>query len=304
MIRHARSHALAGQAPRHARRKLYNQARLRSLRMRGGRPRLSRETTLDSELQRDFGSVVRINQSTAAQPAVPPQRTILAAASRPVRKVRKVHRRSGGRAARQGSRRRKNKKRGKGRRKKKGRKRRKKKKGQKGRRRGHRRRHRVGGSTNSTRTKGKRKRKNPHLPFRVPTALPSPGANATSGRSPGAAGTNSSESDGERHATLPGNEEEEVEELSSSSEMSLPKYLRHRGRRQLGEGGGIIQAPLLSACKPGAKRDYNYKCRPKFIPQGRDRRRVVGVSIGPRRPTISCPKGTRLDPRGKCQQIG
>ena len=231
----------------------------------------------------------KINQSSAVRPVVVSQTTSLAASARP---IRKVNRKRGRGTARQSSRRRKS-KRGKGRRKKKGRKRRKKKKG---RRRGHRRRHSPDGSRNSTRSKGKRKRKNPHLPFRVPTAPPPSTVNATSDRPRGAGATNSSEGDGVRH-TLPGDEEEGVEELSSSSEMSLPKYLRHRGRRQLGEGGGIIQAPLLSACKPGAKRDYNYKCRPKFIPQGRDRRRVAGVSVGPRRPTISCPKVSRVQVR-------
>lgn len=67
-IRHlrgaARSRALEGQAPRHVRRKLHDRARLRSRRMRGGRARLSRETTLDSELQRDFGRIVQVRQST------------------------------------------------------------------------------------------------------------------------------------------------------------------------------------------------------------------------------------------------
>ncbi|XP_045127132.1 uncharacterized protein LOC123513823 isoform X2 [Portunus trituberculatus] len=291
-IRHqrgaARTLAMEGQASHHVRRKVFNRARLKSRRMNSGPLRQSRETTFDSEFHRDFRSIVKINHPPAALPVVVPQTPALPAAARP---VRKVNLRSGGRAARQNSRRRKSKKRGKGRRKKKGRKRRKKKKG---RRRGHRRRQRLGGSRNSTRTKGKRKRKHPRLPFRVPTVIPPLAVNATSGGARGVGGTNSSDADGE---------EEEAEDLSSS-EMSLPKYLRHRGRRQLGEGGGIIQAPLLSACKPGAKRDYNYKCRPKFIPQGRDRRRVGGVSVGPRRPTISCPKGTRLDPRGKCQQIG
>ncbi|XP_066949467.1 uncharacterized protein [Macrobrachium rosenbergii] len=101
-------------------------------------------------------------------------------------------------------------------------------------------------------------------------------------------------------------EDEEKENQTSSSETTLPKYLRHRGRRQL-EGGGIIQAPLLSACKPGAKRDYNYKCRPKFIPQERDRHGGTNAgtlgNTAPRPPRISCPEGTRLDPRGKCQQV-
>ncbi|XP_050734572.1 uncharacterized protein LOC127007507 isoform X2 [Eriocheir sinensis] len=273
----------------------HDRARLRSMRMRRGHVRPSRETVLDPELQRDFGSIVKVNQSALASPVVVPQTASLTAASRP---VRKTERRRGGGTVRQSSRRRGGKKRGKGRKKKKGRKRRKKKK--KGRRRGNKRRHRLDSTRNSTRIKGKRKRKNPHLPFRVPTALPPSAANTTSGGPPEARSTNSSTPDASRHTPSDDKEEEEL----SSSELSLPKYLRHRGRRQLGEGGGIIQAPLLSACKPGAKRDYNYKCRPKFIPQGRDRRRVAGVNVGPRRPTISCPKGTRLDPRGRCQQIG
>ncbi|KAF2353014.1 protein of unknown function DUF4789 [Trinorchestia longiramus] len=79
---------------------------------------------------------------------------------------------------------------------------------------------------------------------------------------------------------------------------------RHRDRRQLTAGGGIIQAPLLSACKPGAKRDYNYKCRPKFIPQEKNtedsQKKQSAVPVPPR---IKCPKGTHLDPRGKCQAI-
>ncbi|KAG0722257.1 hypothetical protein GWK47_044843 [Chionoecetes opilio] len=282
-IRHlrgiARSRAVEGQASRHVRRKIHNRARLKST-VRRRRARFSRETTLDSELQRDFRSIVKINQSSMARPVFVPQTSYLAAAARP---VRKVNRRRGGGATRQNSRSRKKKKRGKGRRKKKGRKRKKKKKG---RRRGHKRRHRLGSSRNSTRTKGKRKRKNPRLPFRVPTALPPAVSNATSEGQRGEGRSNSSEADGGRHTLSAGEDEEEL----SSSEMSLPKYLRHRDRRQLGEGGGIIQAPLLSACKPGAKRDYNYKCRPKFIPQGRDRRRIPSVSVGPRRPTISCPK--------------
>lgn len=214
-----------------------------------------------------------------------PQASSLRATSRPIRKIDRS--RDGG-TVRQNPRRRRGKKRGKGRKKKKGRRRRRKKKG---RRRGHKRRHRLGAARNSTRVKGKRKRKNPHLPFRVPTALPPLEVDTISSGPPEVGGTNSSESGAESH-TLPDDEEEEQE--LSSSETSLPKYLRHRGRRQLGEGGGIIQAPLLSACKPGAKRDYNYKCRPKFIPQGRDRRRVAGVSVGPRRPTISCPKVSML----------
>lgn len=215
-----------------------------------------------------------------------PQAISRNATSRPVRKTGR--RRNSG-TVRQNSKRRRGKKRGKGRKRKKGRRRRKKKKG---RRRGHKRRHRLHAPRNSTRTRGKRKRKNPHLPFRIPTALPPSAANITSSEPLGVQTTNSSEPNAERQA-LPDDEEEEK---LSSSEMSLPKYLRHRGRRQLGEGGGIIQAPLLSACKPGAKRDYNYKCRPKFIPQGRDRRRIAGVSVRPRRPTISCPKVSELQP--------
>lgn len=226
----------------------------------------------------------KVNQSVSTSPVVVPQTTSLTATPRPVQKNGRVR---GSGAARQGSRRRRGKKGGKGRKKKKGRRRKKKKKG---RRRGHRRRHRLDAARNSTRTKGKRKRKNPHLPFRVPTALPPTAVNTTSGGPLRAGGTNSSDPDSETRALPEGEEEEEL----SSSEMSLPKYLRHRGRRQLGEGGGIIQAPLLSACKPGAKRDYNYKCRPKFIPQGRDRRRVAGVNVGPRRPTISCPQVSGL----------
>ena len=81
---------------------------------------------------------------------------------------------------------------------------------------------------------------------------------------------------------------------SSTDESSLPDYLRHRGRRQLGGGGGIIQAPLLSACKPGAKRDYNYKCRAKFIPQERNRRASDDPTYiketSPSPPRIKCPK--------------
>ena len=73
---------------------------------------------------------------------------------------------------------------------------------------------------------------------------------------------------------------------------SLPDYLRHRDRRQLTGGGGIIQAPLLSACKPGAKRDYNYKCRPKFIPQDRNRRDSDSSeeNTDPTPPRIKCPE--------------
>ncbi|XP_018020244.1 uncharacterized protein LOC108676639 [Hyalella azteca] len=85
--------------------------------------------------------------------------------------------------------------------------------------------------------------------------------------------------------------------------LSLTDLWRHRDRRQLTGGGGIIQAPLLSACKPGAKRDYNYKCRPKFIPQQRstdssDKKETAAAPVPPR---IKCPTGTHLDPRGKCQ---
>ena len=76
---------------------------------------------------------------------------------------------------------------------------------------------------------------------------------------------------------------------------SLPDYLRHRDRRQLTGGGGIIQAPLLSACKPGAKRDYNYKCRPKFIPQERSRRNSDNAekTASPVPPRIKCPEVRR-----------
>ncbi|XP_068212718.1 uncharacterized protein [Palaemon carinicauda] len=219
-----------------------------------------------------------------------------------------------------------------------------------GRRRGRKKPHK---SKNGTKTERDHKRKNPKLPFRVPTIQPPVVGNTTlvtdsdtisnvtavdeiggmtvdsrkhvtkgvSERPLGVSDHSAkSDSDGavrtkphrvsktdSDNGVYEEEEEEEKENQTSSSETSLPKYLRHRGRRQLGEGGGIIQAPLLSACKPGAKRDYNYKCRPKFIPQERDRR--SGTSVGavsnttPRPPRISCPEGTRLDPRGKCQQV-
>lgn len=64
-IRHqrgaARTRAMEGQASHHVRRKVYNRARLKSRRMNGGRPRLSRETTFDSELRRDFRSIVKVS---------------------------------------------------------------------------------------------------------------------------------------------------------------------------------------------------------------------------------------------------
>ncbi|KAK7069852.1 hypothetical protein SK128_026229 [Halocaridina rubra] len=203
-------------------------------------------------------------------------------------------------------------------------------------------------------TKADRKRKNPKLPFRVPTVMPPtdavagmtptntrdsvPGAeeseessrseasdnerkNIRGSDSSGSASSTKVEQGGGTVITKPhrisatdtgdsgtgdDDSEEKENQQTSSSESSLPKYLRHRGRRQLVEGGGIIQAPLLSACKPGAKRDYNYKCRPKFIPQERDRRgarNTASNEAAPRQPRISCPEGTRLDPRGKCQQV-
>ena len=67
-IRHlrgaARIRALESQPSRHIRRKIHNQARLKSIRMRGGRPRLSRETTLDTDIQRNFGSIVKVGYNT------------------------------------------------------------------------------------------------------------------------------------------------------------------------------------------------------------------------------------------------
>ncbi|KAG7173879.1 hypothetical protein Hamer_G020027 [Homarus americanus] len=178
------------------------------------------------------------------------------------------------------------------------------------RKRGRRKKKKPGTWKNST--QGERKRKNPKLPFRVPTVLSPADGNASIDGTAGVTGRDHSEGTGgsDKEQTTPDvfSEDDDLDpdeesEQSSSSEMSLPKYLRHRGRRQLGEGGGIIQAPLLSACKPGAKRDYNYKCRPKFIPQERDRRGAGGAgslaNTNPRPPRISCPEGTRLDPRGR-----
>lgn len=94
--------------------------------------------------------------------------------------------------------------------------------------------------------------------------------------------------------------------FGGSSFESLPDYLRHRDRRQLTGGGGIIQAPLLSACKPGAKRDYNYKCRPKFIPQERSRRasdsaeKTVASPVPPR---IKCPEVRKTSIIGSSHEL-
>lgn len=243
-----------------------------------------------------------MNQSALVAPIVVHQETALSGDSGASPATPSEHRRRNNRRGR-GSKVRKGKKKGRRREKKKGRGHGKKKKGRRrgsGRRRGRRRRKkRPGTSKNST--KEGRKRKNPRLPFRVPTVLPPTDGNITSDS---IVATTVRETDGgtddhDGTQTSPDQfpddlDADDEEEQSSSSEMSLPKYLRHRGRRQLGEGGGIIQAPLLSACKPGAKRDYNYKCRPKFIPQERDRRRVTNVgSLGnraPRPPRISCPE--------------
>ncbi|CAL4096256.1 unnamed protein product [Meganyctiphanes norvegica] len=189
------------------------------------------------------------------------------------------------------------------------------------------------------RKRKKKKKKNPSLPFRVPTVLPpTEENNATSDTNSTSNLDTENENDENFNNTnnatdnINSNVEEKIDkdkqhkitkkdklisssiedsELEtnpsssfatspSSSEASLPDYMCHRGRRQLGSGGGIIQAPLLTACKPGAKRDYNYKCRPKFIPQERNKRSDddKATSIPPK---IKCPEGTRLDPRGQCQ---
>ncbi|XP_042872652.1 uncharacterized protein LOC122253532 [Penaeus japonicus] len=93
--------------------------------------------------------------------------------------------------------------------------------------------------------------------------------------------------------------EEEEEQQLSSSEMSLPKYMPHRGRRQ--SAGGIINAPELIQCKPGAEKDYNRKCRPRFIPQEKSRRDAGSISSSTQ-PAIQCPENTSLNPLGKCQR--
>ncbi|XP_071552898.1 uncharacterized protein [Panulirus ornatus] len=254
--------------------------------------------------------IVKVNQSALVAPIVVHQGTSVSRDSGASTGARREHRRNSRRS--RGSKVRKGKKKGRRRGKKKGRGHGKKKKGRRrgsGRSQGRKRKKKPGASKNSTRLG--HKRKNPRLPFRVPTVLPPTDSNITTDSTVSETSENAGGQDGTEttpdHLSEDDLDSDDEQEQSSSSEMSLPKYLRHRGRRQLGEGGGIIQAPLLSACKPGAKRDYNYKCRPKFIPQERDRRRAANVGSlsnrASRPPRISCPEGTRLDPRGKCQQV-
>ncbi|KAK8736282.1 hypothetical protein OTU49_004912 [Cherax quadricarinatus] len=245
----------------------------------------------------DHSSIVRVNQTALAAPVVV-QQTLSSRNTSAHLSSRGEHRQN------RGSRGRKGKKKGHGRRKKGHGVRGKTKhenRQERGQRRG-RRRKKKPSMSNATQTK----RKKPKVSlFHGPAMLLPTDGNTTANGSHSSIGN--SNGDQNSHSDISGErlDADEESQQSSSSEMSLPKYLRNRGRRQLGEGGGIIQAPLLSACKPGAKRDYNYKCRPKFIPQERDRRRAGAGSnsIAPRPPTITCPQGTRLDPRGKCQQV-
>nr|XP_045582251.1 uncharacterized protein LOC123745594 isoform X2 [Procambarus clarkii] len=257
----------------------------------------------------DHSGIVKVNQTALAAPVVV-QQTIPSKTRNGQSALHSEHRQNTSSSGHKG-------KKGRGRRKKgHGANDKKKKDHRRGSRRGRKRKKRPNVSKNSTQTK--RKRKNPKLPFRVPTLSPPTEGNASTTTVENTARVITNVSSGNtgisKGAKAPKGEfsedeldAEEESQQSSSSEISLPKYLRHRGRRQLGEGGGIIQAPLLSACKPGAKRDYNYKCRPKFIPQERDRRGTGSVGsrskLTPRPPRISCPEGTRLDPRGKCQQV-
>lgn len=190
------------------------------------------------------------------------------------------------------------------------------------------RRKKVDAPKNSTRTeKKKKKRKNPNLPHRVPVSPPPTapetptnvslgGDDAPKNRTrldlrPSLADdvedgdgdsnvevtdeTSSSSGDPEKGAEEEGEEEEEEGQQSSSSEKSLPKYMPHRGRRQ--SAGGIINAPELIQCKPGAEKDYNRKCRPRFIPQEKSPRSLPNST----EPTIKCPKNTSLNPLGQCQ---
>ncbi|XP_076062819.1 uncharacterized protein LOC143037966 [Oratosquilla oratoria] len=172
------------------------------------------------------------------------------------------------------------------------------------------------------RRKGRRQkgRKNPKLPFRVPTVFPpsedtgpsdgdsSPSFASTTltptrPSSPPTDGTQDSTTTGSgKKTTTPEVVDQTLQKPTSSSEATLPEYLRHRDRRQSDSGGGIIDAPRLVKCRSGAERDYNYKCREVYVPADRDRRSSgANTDKTPSPPSIECPAGTRLDPLGKCK---
>ncbi|XP_047498048.1 uncharacterized protein LOC125045047 [Penaeus chinensis] len=274
-----------------------------------------RRSDRDSARRKNQEDIVKVDQTGGSAPIPVPQDGLNSTAKAPRGRGKKFRRRN-----------RKN--RGKKRRRGRG-------QGRKGRKK-----NKVDAPKNSTKTeKKKKKRKNPNLPYRVPTSPPptapdspanvsSAGDDALKNRTrvdlrpsitgdvedgdadsnvevtdetsssagdpvAGAEEEGEGDEDGEE-----GEDEEEEGQQSSSSEMSLPKYMRHRGRRQ--SAGGIINAPELIQCKPGAEKDYNRKCRPRFIPQEKSRR-AAGSRPSSTQPSIKCPENTSLNPLGQCQ---